>query len=534
VRPNQPAADAADEPPAVDKALAHLEEALEEATQYRRMMEMSTVLGVIGDFEGRLVAVTPGWRSVLGYSPERLIGTLYLSLVHTDDIERSREQVRVLTSSGVETHNFEVRLRARDGSYRWILWNLRGDAETRQIYGVGYDMTERRLVEEELIQAREDALQASQEKSRFLANMSHEIRTPMNGILGMTSLALSLPPSAQQREYLQSVQQAGETLLAIINDILDISKIEARHMSLSPAPLDVRALVDDVLGAMLPRAREKRLTLTAEIADAVPRRVIGDVGRIGQVLRNLVGNAVKFTETGAVAVIVAAEGESIRFSVRDTGPGIPAAHHDLIFEPFRQGDDSMTRRYGGTGLGLSISRELVTMMDGQLWVESELGEGSTFSCVLPLPAAAAEPETTESSLDGEALAPVDFGLHVLVAEDNPINARVATAMLRKLGCRVTLAETGRRVLELIGRAPVDLILMDVQMPDLNGMDAALAVRVREQEHGLPRLPIVALTANAMKGDEERCMEAGMDGYLVKPVTLDALEREIRKVTGRVR
>jgi PAS domain S-box-containing protein len=532
--PDPPKSDhAADEPAAVDKVLTHLEEALEEATQYRRMMEMSTVLGAIGDFEGRFVAVTPGWRSVLGYSPERLIGTLYLSLVHSDDIERSREQVRLLTSSGVETHNFEVRLRARDGSYRWILWNLRGDAETRQIYGVGYDMTERRLVEEELIQAREDALQASQEKSRFLANMSHEIRTPMNGILGMTSLALSLPPSPQQREYLESVQQAGETLLAIIDDILDISKIEANRMSLSPAPLDVRALVDHVLAAMLPRAREKGLALTTHVADTVPRRVIGDVGRIGQVLRNLVANALKFTETGAVTVDVAADGESVHFSVRDSGPGIPPEHRDLIFEPFRQGDDSTTRRYGGTGLGLSISRELVTMMGGQLWVESELGEGSTFHCVLPLPAAATDTEMTESPLDSETPPVVDFGLHVLVAEDNPINARVATAMLRKLGCRVTVAETGRRVLELVGHEPVDLVLMDVQMPDLDGLEAALALRIREQEQGLPRLPIVALTANAMKGDEERCIEAGMDGYLAKPVTLDALEREIRKVTGRL-
>jgi PAS domain S-box-containing protein len=196
---------------------------------YRRMMEMSTVLGLVGDFEGRIVAVSPGWRSVLGYVPERLVGASYLSLVHNDDLGRTRDQFVVLQQSGVETSNFEVRLRARDGSYRWILWNLRGDPAARRVYGVGYDMSERRLVEAELIQAREAALQASQEKSRFLANMSHEIRTPMNGILGMTSLLLGTPLTTEQRDLLETVHQSAEALLGILNDVLDISKIEARR-----------------------------------------------------------------------------------------------------------------------------------------------------------------------------------------------------------------------------------------------------------------------------------------------------------------
>src|SRR5688572_13111113 len=213
---------------------------------YRHMMEMSTVLGVISDFEGRLVTVTSGWRSVLGYSPERLVGSLYLSLVHADDIARTRDQFRLLLASGVETSNFEVRLRARDGSYRWILWNLRGDPAAERIYGVGYDMTERRLVEEELIEAREAALQASHLKSRFLANMSHEIRTPMNGILGMTSLLLTTPLTPEQREQLETVHQSGETLLSLIDDVLDISKIEARHVTLRPAPFAVAELLESV------------------------------------------------------------------------------------------------------------------------------------------------------------------------------------------------------------------------------------------------------------------------------------------------
>jgi PAS domain S-box-containing protein len=502
---------------------------------YRHMMEMSTVLGAIVDFEGRLVAVTSGWRSVLGYSPERLVGSLYLSLVHADDIERTRDQMDLLMSSGVETNNFEVRLRARDGSYRWILWNLRGNAETRQIYGVGYDMTERRLVEEELVQAREAALQASQEKSRFLANVSHEIRTPMNGILGMTSLALATPLTAEQREFLEAVQQSGEALLAIINDILDISKIEARRMTLVAAPFAVRDLLDDLIGSARARAQDKQLRLDVDVAAEVPERLVGDVGRIGQILRNLLANALKFTERGSIRVSVGLEDDAVQFSVRDSGPGIPPEQHELIFEPFRQADDSATRRHGGTGLGLSISRELATMMGGLLWVESTVGQGATFHCRLPLPSVTHHPSDGRplDRPDEAPRSPLD--LHVLVAEDNPINARVATGMLRMLGCRVTLAATGRRVLELVGADTdgFDVILMDVQMPDIDGLEATQALRLHEEERGGPRLPIVAVTANAMKGDEERCRDAGMDGYLAKPVTLEGLEREIRRVTGRL-
>jgi PAS domain S-box-containing protein len=493
---------------------------------YRQMMEMSTVLGAVGDFEGHFLAVSPGWRSVLGYSPERLVGTLYLQIVHADDLARSRQQMSLLMASGVETSNFEVRLRARDGSYRWILWNLRGDPAAARIYGIGYDMTERRLVEQELIDARETALQASRLKSRFLANMSHEIRTPMNGILGMTSLLLTTPLTPEQCELLETVRQSGNTLLSLIDDILDISKIEARRLTLRPATFAVSALIEGVIAPHRGRAEDKAVALAVDVAADVPEYLIGDAGRIGQILRNLVSNALKFTEQGSVKVRVEREGEAIRFSVRDTGVGIDTDLLERIFEPFRQGDDSATRRFGGTGLGLTISRELATMMGGWLWTESTPGHGSTFSCVLPLPAARApdRPAPPAATLASPRR-------RILLVEDNPVNARVATLMLRKLECPVTVASSGAEAIELLrhSRDDFDLVLMDVQMPDVDGIEATRTIRADEADGGLPAMPIIALTANAMKGDEPRCLEAGMNGYLAKPVTLERLARALCRI-----
>jgi CheY-like chemotaxis protein len=261
----------------------------------------------------------------------------------------------------------------------------------------------------------------------------------------------------------------------------------------------------------------------------VPDWLMGDAGRLAQILRNLISNAVKFTDRGSVRVLVVREGDAVRFSVRDTGPGIEAAMHSAIFEPFRQVDDSATRRHGGTGLGLSISRELAAMMGGRLWVESTPAHGSTFHCVLPLPKAEAPRRASDIASAADALPALN--LRVLLAEDNVINARVATLMLRKLHCPVTVAESGARVLELLNTDPAafDVVLMDVQMPDVDGLQATRSIREIERSTRRAALPIIALTANAMKGDEDRCREAGMNGYLAKPVSLERLEREIRRV-----
>ncbi|MGE3274993.1 MAG: PAS domain-containing protein [Vicinamibacterales bacterium] len=406
-----------------------------------------------------------------------------------------------------------------DGS---ILWS-----------GLLTDITAQRRQEEELIRTREAALEASREKSRFLANMSHEIRTPMNGILGMTALALGTTLTPEQREYLEAVNQSGESLLAIINDILDISKIEARRMAIESLPFTLQRVVDEAVSSNRPRAREKGLRLDVTVAPGIPRHVVGDPLRIGQVLRNLLSNAVKFTEHGHVALTIT-PGEtspSVRFSVADTGPGIPDAQQQHIFEAFRQADGSTTRRYGGTGLGLSISRELAQLMGGRLWLESRPGAGSTFHCELPL-AQAADDAATAAALARLEAGPASsdaLGLHVLLAEDNPINARVASRMLQRLGCTVDTADTGSRVLAALDHGTFDLVLMDVQMPDMDGLEITRLVRAREMAAASARLPIIALTANAMKGDEDRCYAVGMDGYLSKPIAMGALAREMQRV-----
>jgi CheY-like chemotaxis protein len=290
-------------------------------------------------------------------------------------------------------------------------------------------------------------------------------------------------------------------------------------------------MVDNVVAAIRPRAEEKKLALDADVAGDVPGWLLGDEGRIAQILRNLISNALKFTERGSIRVIVVREGEATRFSVRDTGPGIAPEMQDLIFEPFRQADDSATRRYGGTGLGLSISRELATTMGGRLWVDSSPRAGSTFHCVLPLPVAQAPaPDGQPASAD---VTSQPLKLRVLLAEDNPVNARVATLMLRKLECTVTVAETGARVMQMVDASAddFDVVLMDVQMPDVDGLEATRAIRELESQRGRTPIPIIALTANAMKGDADRCLEAGMNGYLAKPVTLERLEREMRRVVA---
>ena len=381
---------------------------------------------------------------------------------------------------------------------------------------------------EERIRGRTEQLQeitlraeaASNAKSEFLANMSHELRTPMNGVIGMIDLALEGPLSREQRSLIETSQQCAYSLLALLNDILDLSKIEAGKMALEKIPFDIRSMVGDCVRAQLPTAAKKALDLYSEIDPSVPRDVIGDPLRMRQILSNLLTNALKFTDSGFIMVRLSAEPASpeellLRLDVEDTGCGIPAAKLPYLFEKFTQADGSVSRKYGGTGLGLAISRKLAEMYGGGIKVQSEEGSGSRFSvtvkCGVP-------PAGIVSNLAATAAASVPVSpphpARILVVEDNPVNQKVVTAVLTKRGYALELANDGREAISKLEAADFDLILMDVQMPVLDGLEATRLIRKEER---WSRLPILAMTAHAMNGDRERCLEAGMTDYISKPV-----------------
>jgi CheY-like chemotaxis protein len=346
----------------------------------------------------------------------------------------------------------------------------------------------------------------------------------MNGVLGLAEVLLDTPLSDRQRQHLQTLHRSGQNLLAIINDILDFSKIEAGKMELSPIDFSLRAMVNEVVASFGERAHRKGLRFDCRIAAHAPDALHGDVVRLRQVLINLIGNAVKFTDAGTVTVSVspAAGTGRLHFAVQDTGIGIAARDRHLIFGAFSQGDVSHSRRYGGTGLGLAISYQLIALMGGRLDLVSEPGQGTTFLFDLALPAAQHASKDRPDTMDGSKARrnglPKLRG-HVLLAEDNPVNQLVARSMLETMGVRVSLAQTGDEVLAATALAAFDVVLMDCQMPEMDGFEATRRIRGREAEQGVPpsrRLPIVAVTANAIKGDRERCLDAGMDEYLSKP------------------
>ena len=479
------------------------------------------------DMITQCVYFSPRWKAMLGYGVDEIGTDLseWSGRLHPDDLAMARAAIDAHLCGKTDHFETVFRFRHKDGHYLWVL--SRGQAvfdahdSPLRMVGTHTDVSEQKRVEAELIQALASAEAASRSKSEFLANMSHEIRTPMNGVLGMLTLALDTHLNTEQREYLDLARSSADALLHILNDILDFSKIEAGRLDVEAEAFDLDAMLRELLRLEAPRCREKGLTLTLSLDPALPTTLLADPARVRQVLLNLLGNAIKFTQHGTITLMARREGEQARIAVRDTGIGIPLDKQPAVFEAFTQADGSITRRFGGTGLGLTISNRLVHLMGGEMGLDSEPGVGSEFFFFLPL--ATGPVVTREVAVQATRGEPLD----ILLAEDNPINQRLAIRLLEREGHRVTLAENGQETLDALEKASYDLVLMDMQMPGLDGLEATR--RIRKREARWAHLPIIALTANAYAEDRERCLLAGMDGFVSKPIRREELLATIQTV-----
>ena len=526
------------------------EQALRDLSEFQKAILDNAGHAIISATPDGIIRVfNPAAEQLLGYSADELVGKETPAVFHDPQEVVARAQA-FSAELGIDLEpGFNVFVEKcrrdipnthewtyirKDGSRLTVLLTITAlrnpEGTITSFLGVASDITTLKVVQQELTLAKDAAEAASVAKSQFLANMSHEIRTPMNGVLGMTELLLATPLTEKQRHMAHTVQQSAASLLTIINDILDYSKIEAGKLQLEHTDIDLSHLLDDAVKLFSEAARQKGLSLSATVTPTIPTVLRGDPTRLRQILLNLIGNSIKFTATGSIAVsadcLKRDPGQILlRVTVRDTGIGIPCESQAHVFEAFAQADGSTTRKFGGTGLGLTIVKQLVQLMGGTVDLESTPGLGSTFGFTVPLEVG---PENEmPSNLAALQQAPATLHGTVLLAEDNVVNREIAVAMLELLGCTVDIAEDGQEALNAVDARPYDLILMDCQMPNLDGLNASRLIR--EQENHRPhrrRLPIIALTANAMEGDREQCLASGMDGYLTKPFTFDQLHHAL--------
>jgi PAS domain S-box-containing protein len=487
----------------------------------------------IRDSAFRFVKVNRAWETALGYSIAELEGAPMLSFIHPDDAAASHGHMLRLEVEE-EVFGFTNRYRHRDGGYRHLEWRARRVGD--RVFGVARDVTERLAIEAEMLAARATAEAANRTKSEFLANMSHEIRTPLNGVIGLTAALARTNLTPDQREMVSLIENSGVTLERLVSDVLDFSKIEAGRLEIETRAFDIRAELDDLLEVYRRRAEEKGLRFDIDYGDRTRGDFLGDGVRLRQVLGNLLSNAVKFTAEGGIGLKVhvqdsalAAEPSRLILEVRDTGVGFDPAFARDLFERFSQADGTITRRFGGSGLGLSITRGLVELMGGEIRAESEPGRGSTFSIDLPLarhrPLAdydAARASTQAAPRDAARTKRLAT-LRVLLAEDHPVNQRVVQMILVPFGVDLVIAGDGAQAVEAFGAGQFDLVLMDMQMPVMDGLTATRTIREQEaRAPGRRRTPILMLSANVMRQHTEAATAAGADGYLAKPVTVASL------------
>ena len=523
----------------------------ESEVRYRELFEESHDLVFTHDLDGNFTSLNQAGQQGCGYRLEEILKMNVRDLLTPESAELVGKLIDRHDLS--KTHGTcELGVLAKDG--RTLTLEVSASILFREgrpvaVLGIARDVTARKRAEEDLLNAKHDAEAANRAKSEFLANMSHEIRTPMNGIIGMTDLTLETDLTPEQREYLSMVRHSAGSLLGIINDILDFSKIEAGKLDLELITFNLWENLQVTTKGFALRAEEKGLKLRCEVAANVPERIVGDPVRLRQIVVNLLGNAIKFTFRGKVSLQVETEFSDdqsvlLHFVVVDTGVGIPQVKHKIIFEAFSQADGATTRMFGGTGLGLAISTHLVEKMGGRIWVESEEELGSRFHFTArfgkaklaelsrPLGrsrTAGEQSRVAEPAQPAVASLPeARRSIRILVAEDNPVNRTLAVRLLEKQGHKVSTAGNGLEALSELEKQDFDLVLMDVQMPEMDGIEATKAIRNREKQTQ-KRVIILALTAHAMPADREICLAAGMDGYISKPINKEELLRSIEQL-----
>ncbi len=520
-------------------------EALRESEElFRSLVHNSSDLTILTDAKGIVTYVSPQCEQVIGHPAEKFIGKMMPDIIYPEDVIKCQQAWKQVVHQGRELREFEYRIVDGQGTVRWLSLSARLTKIDERVLGMQNtirDITERKRAEEALILAKNVAEAAARAKSEFLANMSHEIRTPLNGVIGMTGMLLDMDLNAKQHEYAQIAHISGKMLLSLINDILDFTKIEARKLELETLDYDLRSTLKDTVDLLAIGAHEKGLDLGYQVEPKVPSLLRGDPRRLRQILVNLGTNAVKFTDKGKIAIRVCLESEeernvTIRFSVRDTGIGIPANRQDSLFSLFTQVDGSTTRKYGGTGLGLAISRQLAELMGGKIGLKSEEGKGSTFwftAMFEKQPARSGAADKKSAKIGGEEAnerftsepAISENGKrkkHILVVEDNLVNQKVAQSMLRKMGFQADIVASGQEGINALQMIPYDMVLMDCQMPEMDGYEATRRIRNRASGAINPSIPIIAMTAVAMQGDREKCIQAGMNDFIAKPVLITEL------------